>query len=346
MRKSALILITLTILMLYGCKSTGETELSSVQNTNTSAINASDTENAEIERDKNTEEAPSEIQAETVIYTEVSQGGPYGKISISLPDGWSYEACPIDSDDLMYGMYGIHFYPESATDGYIELVYVDWFGVCGTGLASETAVIAGNTADIGTYDGHEYWGHIAFRGEYEGIVALTYSVDQWWSENSDQVMDILDTLSFDQNMREGGAYLYDEESDINEIGLYFTLKNISSTGAVLVFNQYDAEAVTGELTYGDDYVLETKKNGEWESVPVIVEGNYGFHAIAYTITAGEKTESEIDWKWLYGELKPGEYRIGKSVNDFRKSGDYDSYTVYAHFQICCRSEGGKADVSV
>lgn len=177
MRKAAIILIITAALAMYGCKSTGETENASVQNINTSdnenaeIQNASITapENPEIGTEKNTEEDLFEIQAENVIYTEVSQGGPYGKISISLPDGWSYEACPIDSDDLMCGMYGIHFYPESAADGYIELVYMDWF--------------------------------------------------------SNQVMDILDTLSFDQNMREGGAYLYDEESDISEIGLYFTLKN-------------------------------------------------------------------------------------------------------------------------
>lgn len=339
MRKAAIILMITAALAMYGCKSTGETENASVQNINTSDnenteiqnANISAPENSEIGTEKNTEEDLSEIQAENVIYTEVSQGGPYGKISISLPDGWSYEACPINSDNLLYGMYGIHFYPNGVDNGYIELIYTDMFGVCGTGLACRTETVAGHSTEIGTYDNHDYWDYIAFQGEYKGIVASTYLVDEWWSENRDQVMDILDTLSFDQDMREGGAYLYDEESDVSEIGLYFTLKNISSTGAVLVFNQYDAEAVTGKLTYGEDYVLETKKNGEWESVPVIVEGNYAFHAIGYTITSGEKTESEIEWKWLYGELKPGEYRIGKSVNDFRKSGDYDSYTVYAHF---------------
>jgi len=34
---------------------------------------------------------------------------------------------------------------------------------------------------------------------------------------------------------------------------------------------------------------------------------------------------------MYGELAPGEYRIGKSVLDLRGSGDFDKYMVYAHF---------------
>lgn len=136
---------------------------------------------------------------------EVSQAGPYGTISVSLPEGWSCEMCPVDSEKLMYGKYGIRFYPESAADGYVELVYADSFGVCGTGLSEKTVTVAGVSANIGTYDDHEYWDFIVFQGEYDGIVALTYAVDGWWDEYGGQVVEILDTLSFDQSVKEGGA---------------------------------------------------------------------------------------------------------------------------------------------
>ncbi len=39
--------------------------------------------------------------------TTVVQGGPYGKLSLCLPDGWRYEACPMDSEKLQNGLYGI-----------------------------------------------------------------------------------------------------------------------------------------------------------------------------------------------------------------------------------------------
>ncbi len=273
----------------------------------------------------------SGTEEENPGYTDAVQDGPYGRISITLPEGWSYEACPMDSERLISGMYGIHFYPDGITDGSIELVYMDSFGVCGTGLEEETVTIAGNSANIGTYDGHAYWDFVSFQGECEGIVALTYSVEEWWDEYADQVTDILDTLSFDPSVKEGGAYVYDAESELDEVGLYFTLENVSSTGATLVFNQYDTQAPTGELQFGEDFGIEIWRNGNWEEAPIVVEGDYGFNAVAYMIKSGDQTKLEMSWEWLYGKLPPGEYRLGKSVDDFRKSGDYDKYTVYAHF---------------
>lgn len=115
--------------------------------------------------------------------------GIYGEISLSLPGGWSYELCPMDSE--LYGMYGIKLYPDDADDGYIEISYAGSFGVCGMGLVEESATVAGKPAYIGTFDNHEYWDFVAFDREYDGVVALTRSVDEWWSEYGNQVLDIL-----------------------------------------------------------------------------------------------------------------------------------------------------------
>ncbi|MDE7248372.1 MAG: hypothetical protein K2N82_00490 [Lachnospiraceae bacterium] len=270
-------------------------------------------------------------ESETLFPAEAAQGGPYGKITISLPEGWGFEAYPMDSENLIYGMYGIHFYPEDVKEGYIEVAYIKPFGVCGTGLKSENADIAGQQASIGTYDEHEYWDFISFQGEYEGVVAYTYSVDSWWDKYHEQVWDILNTLSFLPSEREGGAYIYHGESEITALGLDFSLKNISSAGATLVFHQYDPDAPTGELDFGDEFELEVQNDGKWERVPDILEGEYGFNDIAHVIAAGQSLEVELSWEWIYGKLPAGEYRIKKEIFDFRGTGDYDKYTVYAHF---------------
>ena len=272
-------------------------------------------------------------ESEKFFPMEATQGGPYGKIAILLPEGWSFEAFPMDSESLIYGMYGIHFYPEDANEGYIEITYVKPFGVCGTGLKSENADIAGQQASIGTYDEHEYWDFISFHGEYEGVVAYTYSVDSWWDKYHEQVQDILNTLSFLPLEREGGAYIYHEESEITALGLDFSLKNISPAGATLVFQQYDPDAPTGELDFGDEFELEVQNDGKWESVLDILEGEYGFHDIAYIIDAGQSLEMDLSWEWIYGKLPAGEYRVKKEIFDFRGTGDYDEYTVYAHFVL-------------
>lgn len=332
--------LTLT-LTLYGCgNQTGlgskDTNINEYTNINENT-NVNESANGAISENTDAPTVSSADSNESLNENTVSpsvkeaiQGGPYGRISVSLPDGWGYEACPIDSDALINGMYGIHLYPEGETNGYIELAYVESFGVCGMGLAMEEATIAGNPANIGTYDNHEYWDFISFKGENEGIVALTYCVDNWWSEYGNQTLDILNTLSFDKDIKEGGAYVYSEESQIEEIGLSLSLKNISSTGATLVFYCYDEAAPTGYLQFGEDFTIEMQKNGKWEEAPIPIEENYAFHDEAYVIK-GDKAEMDMEWKWLYGELEPGEYRIKKSVDDFRASGDYDKYTVYAQF---------------
>lgn len=339
MRKWAIVLILLAGVTVCGCADTRDSEKSagSVQETNsmespkdnveetisgtetggTWSADASETDSHKMQNEDSAREA--------------IQGGPYGRLSLSLPAGWLYKEYPMDSEELRCGKYGIQFYPEGAEEGCVEVCYAGWFGVCGTGLQSENRTIAGKSANVGTYDNKEHWDFVIFQEEYEGVVAMTFSVDNWWKEYGDQVYDILDTLSFEPEVREGGAYVDSEQSELTEIGLYLSLKNVSATGATLVWNHYDPESATGELQCGDDFVLQQKKDEQWEEVPVVVEGNYGFHAVAYPLPAGETKEQELDWKWLYGQLSPGEYRIAKGVDDFRESGDFDEYTIYAKF---------------
>lgn len=265
--------------------------------------------------------------------TTVVQGGPYGKLTLCLPDGWSYETCPMDNEKLLNGLYGIRFYPEGVTDGAIELAYIDFFGVCGTGLSEEPVTVAKTPAHIGTYDNHAYWDFIAFEEDYAGIVALTYNVESWWEEYSEQVMNILDTLSYDASDKEGAAYIRSPEAELDKIGLYLTLEKITPAGATLVFHQYDEKAPTGELEYGDAFVLEVLKNNQWEKVPVSVNGDYGFHQVAYSIPKRDSIKQELNWEWLYGTLEAGSYRIQKEVLDFRASGDFDKYSISAQFLL-------------
>ena len=149
--------------------------------------------------------------------TTVTQGGPFGAISLTVPEGWKYELCPMDSDSLLIGDYGICFSPEDADIGFVEIAYIQSFGVCGTGLSQEEVTVAGHPAWKGTYDGHAYWDFIGFKEPMRDVVAQTCSVEGWWEENEDAVMEILETFTFDPDVREGGAYLYQKESEKEQI---------------------------------------------------------------------------------------------------------------------------------
>lgn len=325
MKKTVMVLLLTVSLSLNGCANTAassSTEKNTEQHEDvtTMSIDSSEQENSE-----------SETTTPSTASTRIEQGCPYGKLSLSIPAGWHYEIYPMDSEKLSYGLYGIQFSPEDVTEGYITLAYIANFGVCGTGLAEETQTIAGKSVNIGTYDNHSYWDFIAFKDDYSGVVALTYSVENWQESYFEQAFEILNTLTFDASIKEGGASIYNAESEADKIGLYFTLKKISPTGATLVFHQYDEDAPTGELNYGDAFMIEIQKNNTWEEVPVVVDNNYAFHDVAYNIPNRDTATQELDWSWLYGTLAPGNYRIKKEIMDYRKSGDYDKYTLYAQF---------------
>ena len=113
-------------------------------------------------------------------------------------------------------------------------------------------------------------------------------------------------------------------------GLTLSVKNVTESGLTLICTQSGGE-LTGEMQTGSDYKLIVLKEA-WEDVPTIIEG-YGWNAIAYMIPKEGSTEFEINWEWLYGKLPAGTYRIIKGFTDFRESGDFDTETYWAEFEI-------------
>lgn len=86
------------------------------------------------------------------------------------------------------------------------------------------------------------------------------------------------------------------------------------------------------LQFGSDFALQKCKDGEWHDLPYTIE-NGAFTMEAYYLPKGEPRTLEIRWDWLYGELLPGEYRLVKTITDFRHTGDFDNYTLPAVFTI-------------
>lgn len=103
----------------------------------------------------------------------------------------------------------------------------------------------------------------------------------------------------------------------------------SSTKLTVVFENKSSS----QCIFGEYFSLEKKLNGKWYQVPVAISGNYGFNTIGYKLATGETRELAVDWKWLYGSLDAGEYRIVKDIMDFRGTGDYDNYYLAAEFSI-------------
>ena len=266
--------------------------------------------------DSNTESEPS---ADTA-----SVAGPYGQISVYIPATWTAEAAPMDSDKLMYGLYGLILKPRDAASGQIELFCSDSFGVCGTGLSTEEKSLAGGTAHIGTYDNHTHWDFITFRSEQPQIVAQHTDCSSWTEAMWDEAMAVLDTMKFNESITEGGVGQFIRESENDTIAVIMEVRNVSASGLTVHFQQYDKRDTT-ELIYGEGYMLKMLEGGDWVDVPQIID-NAVFTDIGFSIPAEGEAEIETNWEWLYGKLTPGTYRISKTV--WARTGSGSPATAY------------------
>ena len=237
--------------------------------------------------------------------------GPFGQISVYIPATWTAEAVPVDSDKMMFGLYGLVLKPKDAADGHIELFCSDSFGVCGTGLLQEEQTLAGQSVHIGTYDSHAHWDFITFGMGNPQVVAQHTDCDSWTDAMWEEALSVLDTMQFNDRIKEGGVGQFIRESENDEIAVIMEVDHVTASGLTVRFQQYDKRDA-GELLYGEGYSLQVLNGDAWEDVPTII-GNGAFHDEGYVIPPEGKAGMEINWEWLYGRLTPGTYRITKSV---------------------------------
>lgn len=106
----------------------------------------------------------------------------------------------------------------------------------------------------------------------------------------------------------------DNVDELNEIeGVSMVIKDgtLTRTGATIVITDISGR----DNAYGSEYRIDKNSRGEWKELDVVVEGEYGWNSIGYLVGEDGKLELKVNWEWLYGKLKNGEYRIVKSINN-------------------------------
>lgn len=337
--------LTATVLALTGCGGVATLPLESTQ----PVADGTETTTGE------TDEGATQANAQEVKGTTVTQPGPYGSITLTIPDGWEYHECSAGDDALFGSSYGIQICPVGQK-GCVEIGYSDAFGVCGTGLEEKHETVAGADANIGYYDGSKIWSYVVFRGDNEKIVAETWGVDAWWNLDAtnretegkdseiateqddnknkeetnlltygDQVMQILDTLQYDASEQTGAIGVYDEDSGNDEIGVQTVIRKVSKTAATVEFTRCDPQ-LEGEYMTGEYFSIEKKTGDQWEKLDA--KDDVGFEDIGIQIPSDEPVSHEYDWSNLYGELTAGDYRINVKVWAGNKE-----YVLSPHFLI-------------
>ncbi|GAA0359741.1 immunoglobulin-like domain-containing protein [Bacillus horti] len=123
--------------------------------------------------------------------------------------------------------------------------------------------------------------------------------------------------------------IYETVNNLDGVTMSAKEETVSSTGLTVAFkNNSDKQCI-----YGDDFLLEKEIDGGWYQVPIALADNYGFNDIGYDLANSDVREWTVDWGWLYGKLDTGEYRIVKSILDFRSARNYDKCHLTAEFTI-------------
>ena len=144
----------------------------------------------------------------------------------------------------------------------------------------------------------------------------------------------LEWLELSEVQRSYSSYFPPEFLIFDETwGITLTAENVTQTGVTIKCTQSGGEP-TGELQTGSWYILETwTREKGWIQMPYIIDGEVGWNSEAWMIPINDTCEWEVNWEWLYGAVPSGKYRIGKSIDDFRGTGDFDTATYYAEFEI-------------
>ncbi len=115
-------------------------------------------------------------------------------------------------------------------------------------------------------------------------------------------------------------------------GILMYADNATKTSLTLTIEQFGGFP-TGGLNTGSWYKIEKNVDGKWQELGYLPDENVCWTSEAIVINKNERTTFEVDWKWLYGELSEGYYRIGKKIMDLRQPGDFTEDIYYAEFNV-------------
>lgn len=97
-------------------------------------------------------------------------------------------------------------------------------------------------------------------------------------------------------------------TDVDNVSI--RISDISLTGATITIKDTNETP----YVYGEWYKIQKQVNGVWEDLETLID-NYEFNDIGYEVDNNKEVKFVIDWKWLYGELQLGSYRILKQVDN-------------------------------
>lgn len=114
-------------------------------------------------------------------------------------------------------------------------------------------------------------------------------------------------------------------------GIYLHADGVTANGMTLKIEQFGGN-FDGELQTGEWFKLEKTIDDNWTPVETNPLIDYAWNDVAYEIKKNDITHLKVEWKWLYGELEPGFYRLSKEIQ-LRTSGGFDKNLYEVYFTV-------------
>ena len=127
--------------------------------------------------------------------------------------------------------------------------------------------------------------------------------------------------SAEKPMAPRGIYLgdwniYAETNDAASDHVTFTVRN---------------EEEKAVLSFGEQYTLEVRNGDRWETLEP-KDSSAVWHEALYAVRPGGKKEETVEFRWLYGSLEPGFYRLVRPCT-VEQDGESAEETLYVEFGL-------------
>ena len=115
----------------------------------------------------------------------------------------------------------------------------------------------------------------------------------------------------------------------DKISLSIKEGTLTNGGAILILKN-DSKA---DYSYVEAYYIEQEVDGKWKEVKEIHDVTFNLPSL--DLKSKKSVEINIDWRYGYGQLEKGKYRIVKEI--FRVPTTYmdnsESFNVYTEFEL-------------
>ena len=99
----------------------------------------------------------------------------------------------------------------------------------------------------------------------------------------------------------------DYSIDVNNVKIEVDKNTITPTSISIIITNNNEN----ELTYGEEFKIQKKINGEWKDLNYLP--NTIWNAMAYITKGNSQTTKKLNLEYTYGELGKGTYRVVKPV---------------------------------